>query len=351
VPFDIKQQASFTFMTDENGVFVSISPAIYYVLGYPPAELLGKSFVTIAARDSIERSAALLYQMLQGRQPFQGAAIGLACKDGQSLEAEISGRPVVERGQFHGYQGVVLAISQYVPPEAARGSDEHEGELLMDLVCHDIHNMNQAQIGYLELAMRSMDQDSPAYSYIEKCLAMVTSSSGLLRNVQKLQQISTGVRTLELVDIGSVLAEAVGQSASDNRRDLKINFTLEGEYKVMANALLKDAFLNILGNAIKHTTGPLIIDVHLKKFREGEMDYCQVTFDDNGPGIPDEMKRRLFNRYERGSTPASGKGLGLYLVRKLVEGYGGRVWGEDRVPGNHHQGSRFVIELPLAGRS
>ncbi len=74
-----------------------------------------------------------------------------------------------------------------------------------------------------------------------------------------------------------------------------------------------------------------------------------VTIDDNGPGIPDEMKRRLFNRFERGTTPTSGKGLGLYLVRKLVEGYGGHVWVEDRVQGDHSQGSRFVVVLPDAG--
>jgi PAS domain S-box-containing protein len=351
VPFDIKHQASFTFMTDESGVFVSISPAVYYVLGYQPAELLGKSFAAIATQDSIECSTALMYQMLQGRQPFQGVEVGLSCKDGRALETEISCRPVVERERFHGYQGVVLAISQYLPPEAARHREEREAELLLDLVCHDINNMNQAQIGYLEFALGAMDPDSIAYGCVEKCLAMMTRSSGLLRNVQKLQQISTGARTLELVDLGNVLAEAVGQSATENGREVKISFTLDGEYKVMANALLKDAFLNVLGNAIKHSSGPLAIDVRMKKVSEGGINFCQVAIADNGPGIPDEMKRRLFNRFERGSTPASGKGLGLYLVRKLIEGYGGRAWVEDCVPGDHRQGSRFVIALPLAGRS
>lgn len=348
MPFDIKQQDSFTFMTDENGAFISLSPAVFYVLGYQPAELLGKSFASIAAGDSHGRASAIMYQMLQGRLPLRGAEIGLACKDGRALETEISGRPVVERGLFHGYQGVVLAISEYLPPPRGPGRAEHEAELLLDLVCHDINNMNQAQMGYLEFAMETLGPDNPACGYIEKCLAMVTGSSGLLRNVQKLQQIGTGARTLEKVDVGSVLAEAVGQSSNGRDREIRINFTRDGEYRVMANALLKDAFLNILGNAIKHSTGFPVIDVSVEKVFEDGKNLCLVTIDDNGPGIPGEMRPRLFNRFERGTSPASGKGLGLYLVRMLIEGYGGHVWVEDRVPGDYRQGSRFIIALPLA---
>jgi PAS domain S-box-containing protein len=350
VPFDIKQQDSFTFTTDETGSFTSLSPAVYYVLGYQPEELLGKSFVSLATVDSHGRSSAIMYQMLQGRLQFSGNEIGLLCKDGRALETEISGRPIMELGLFRGYQGVVLAVSEYLLRQAAPRQGEHETELLLDLVCHDINNMNQTQLGYLEFAMGSMDPGNPAYGYLEKCLAMVIGSSGLLRNVQKLQQIDTGARTLEKIDLGSVLAEAIRQSSNGRSRDLLINFTLDFECQVMANALLKDAFLNVLGNAIKHNTRPPVIDVCVKKVTDGGKGLCLVIIDDNGPGIPDEMKRRLFNRFERGVTPASGKGLGLYLVRKLIEGYAGRVWVEDRVAGDHCQGSRFIIALPLVSR-
>jgi PAS domain S-box-containing protein len=348
VPFDIKHQASFTFMTDESGAFISLSPAVYYVLGYQPADLLGMSFKAIAARDSIERSSALLCQMLQSTQAFRGADIGLACKDGRTLGAEISCLPVYEHGEFHGYQGVVIAINEYLFPEEAPGTEEPDEELLLDLVCHDIHNMNQVQLGYMELALGSLDPASTAFGYLQKCQAMLTDSSELLRNVQKLQQLSTGARTLEIVDLGSILGEAVKQSLDGRGKEVEINFPRECEYKVMANALLKDAILNVLGNAIKHATGRPVIDVRVEKVAGGGANLCRVTVDDNGPGIPDTMKRRLFNRFEHGSTPASGKGLGLYLVRKLIEGYGGQVWVEDRVPGDHSRGSRFVIALPLA---
>ena len=51
----------------------------------------------------------------------------------------------------------------------------------------------------------------------------------------------------------------------------------------------------------------------------------------------------------KGSDKAKGMGLGLYLVKSLVDSYGGSVWVEDRVPGDHTQGARFVVMLPAAG--
>jgi signal transduction histidine kinase len=69
--------------------------------------------------------------------------------------------------------------------------------------------------------------------------------------------------------------------------------------------------------------------------------------DDNGPGIPDDMKERVFNRMQRGDTKASGSGLGLYLVKTLVDSYGGKVWVEDRVKGDYGKGARFMVMLPV----
>jgi signal transduction histidine kinase len=58
------------------------------------------------------------------------------------------------------------------------------------------------------------------------------------------------------------------------------------------------------------------------------------------------LKSIIFTRFQRGKSKASGRGLGLYLVKTLVEDFGGKVWVEDRMPGDSTKGSRFVILLP-----
>ena len=73
--------------------------------------------------------------------------------------------------------------------------------------------------------------------------------------------------------------------------------------------------------------------------------YYEVSVADDGPGIPDDMKGQLFRRFKGEGVKASGHGLGLYLVKTIVEDFGGRVRVEDRVPGDYTRGAKFVVLL------
>ncbi len=81
---------------------------------------------------------------------------------------------------------------------------------------------------------------------------------------------------------------------------------------------------------------------------KGRKKYYRVTVEDNGPGIPDELKNRLFMRFQGDQAKAIGKGLGLYLVRTLVHDFRGTIRVEDRVPGDYKKGAKFVVLLPAA---
>jgi PAS domain S-box-containing protein len=341
------QYDCFTFLTDESGVFTSLSPGVFHVLGYLPEELIGRSFTGIIASGEVQKSM-FVHTLLTGAQPFNSLEITLARKDGPVIETEVSGLPAADIGLARGCHGIVQAASgrQLTADETAPSVSQ--AELFLDLVCHDLNNMIQIEAGYLELARQSPDTGSEAGAYIERCLSVLGSSSSLIHNVQKLQQISTGPGTLETVDLGHILGDAVRAYEAAHDGDVVINYKPVHQCYVLANGLLKEVFLNIIGNAIKHSTGPPVIDVRVKETFESGKRYCIVAIEDNGPGIPDDLKARLFNRFQSGRTPTSGKGLGLYLVRKLIEGYHGNVYVEDRVPGDFSQGSRFVIMLPAA---
>ena len=112
---------------------------------------------------------------------------------------------------------------------------------------------------------------------------------------------------------------------------------------MQANELLRDVFVNLIGNAIKHSSGPALIKVTAEKDGHG---LCKVAVEDNGPGVPDDMKGRIFDRLRRGDTKAHGTGLGLNLVKALVDSYGGRVRVEDRAADDPTKAARFVVLLP-----
>jgi signal transduction histidine kinase len=117
----------------------------------------------------------------------------------------------------------------------------------------------------------------------------------------------------------------------------------------VANELIDEIFINLVENSIKHSPPdkPLVIDIVQSEVCEDRKEYHRISVEDNGPGVPDEVKEKLFARFYRGTTKTRGKGLGLYLIKTLVEDFNGKVWVEDRVPGDHSKGTKFVIMIPV----
>ena len=149
--------------------------------------------------------------------------------------------------------------------------------------------------------------------------------------------------------VGQVLFEVKYEAEFDRGRDITINYEPATGYDVRANELLKDVFSNIVENSIKHSPEdqPLSIAIGITSKTNG---YYDITIEDDGPGIPDMRKKELFDRLSQGKIMALRTGLGLGLVKTLVESYQGHIRVEDRIKGDYTQGCRFVIMLPAAGQ-
>ncbi|RLF72962.1 MAG: sensor histidine kinase, partial [Thermoplasmata archaeon] len=119
-----------------------------------------------------------------------------------------------------------------------------------------------------------------------------------------------------------------------------------GEYTIMCDFSILNIFENLFSNAIKHNDKERVkVKVSAKVVEEGLLRIC---VEDNGPGLPADMRERVFNRFDRGVKEGkiSGYGLGLSIVKLATERLGGRVWVEE---GEELGGTCFVIELPLKG--
>ncbi|WP_230742074.1 PAS domain S-box protein [Methanooceanicella nereidis] len=235
--------------------------------------------------------------------------------------------------------------------ELKRYQDELEkaktqAELYMDLMSHDINNMNQIGIGFLELALETQGIDENVKQLLLKPLDVLRNSSYLIQNVNKLQKAREGVIRKESVDLEKLLKEVISRYTHIARREVRIEYSSEQGCTVNANELLLDVFTNIISNSIRHSTGPLAIGVQMSKIQEGETEYCKVEIEDNGPGIPDDVKDRLFDRMRKREAKIAGKGLGLYLVKALIESFDGKILVEDRVKGDFSRGCKFIVLLP-----
>jgi signal transduction histidine kinase len=235
--------------------------------------------------------------------------------------------------------------------ESALKAAKADAELYVDLMGHDINNMNQISLGFLELAHNIIDMNGKLGEddvvLLNKAMDSLNNSSQLIDNVRKLQKEKMGMYRLEVIDVGAVIEDAAKQFHRIPDREIEINYSPDQHCLDNANGLLKDVFINLIGNAVKHSKGDLVINILMGEVIDDAKTYCCVDVEDNGPGIPDMLKTTLFDRLNLTTTRAKGKGFGLCLIKMLVDDYHGRFWVEDRVQGDHTKGARFVVMLPV----
>jgi signal transduction histidine kinase len=245
--------------------------------------------------------------------------------------------------------GAVTAMQDITPQRRL----EHEAidakqkmELYLDVLAHDVNNLNTAAAGYLQLYLAREEVTANGKRYLDNTGEMLMEIDALIENIRKLQALETMEGSRNLTDLSAVLMESISFVERIPGRDVRVEYRGVRKAMVMANELLKDLFDNLLNNAVKHSPDPVRIKVTVGKRLLEAREYYQVDVEDNGPGIPDEIKVKVFNRFQRGSSNAHGRGLGLHLVKKIVQEFGGTVWVEDSVSGDRTKGARFVVYLP-----
>ena len=225
----------------------------------------------------------------------------------------------------------------------------NRAEFYKDILSHDINNFLQSISLSTEYCLADFTSPNQLNKELSNILDQIKSSAQLISNVRLLSELEKSAPKLEKKEIYSTLREAielVNQSFPEREIDIKVQPST-GEVSVQANMFLLNVFSNILNNAIKYCQehkAEILIRIS-KKEEEGSR-YIRLEFIDNGIGIPDIRKKSIFQRAYTKDSSVSGMGIGLSLVRGILMSYHGKIWVEDKVPGNYQKGSKFIIQIP-----
>jgi two-component system, sensor histidine kinase len=234
---------------------------------------------------------------------------------------------------------------------AARDSAEEEknrAELYVDIMGHDINNLNQVTLTNLEFLADDPGLTDEDRKMLDHAINSVRGSAEIIENVHKIQRITGETLEVESVDLNDMILRCIQEAPRPGGKVVHVNYREHPGMFVRAVPLLKELFCNLISNAVKYSGQEVTIDIDPgEKIENGRKEYV-ISVADNGNGIPDDVKPRLFRRFARGTTKAHGKGLGLYIVKMLAERFGGSVKVEDRVPGDYGKGAKFVVTLPAA---
>lgn len=315
-----------------NGVIVVYDDDLTYLL-------VGPDVLPFSRRQSSEMVGKSVYELFGDVTGAELEPNLRATLDGepQSFDVEyddhihhIETRPAEIDGESYG-----VLVTQNVTPE--RHTTE-QLEVLNRILRHDIRNDIGILLGWAEMLENHLDEGGRSHLQRilksgEHILALTNTSRDVIEML-----VSGGDLERESISLQSTLGvELTMRQESFPDAEFKYEDACL-EHDVLANQLLASTFRNILNNAIQHNDKEHpVIEVTCK----ADADSVVVRIADNGPGIPEAHRETVFDAGRRGLA-SSGGGMGLYLVTKLITGYGGEVWIEDNDP----EGTVVGIRLP-----
>jgi PAS domain S-box-containing protein len=329
---------------NKDGRFMQVNQKFCDITGYSREELATLTVKDITYQPDMAREALLIKRLLAGELATFSREKRYVRKDGVIVWVNLTVTPIFHKGTLRYLMGITEDITERKRAEEELMSAKAQAELYVDLMGHDINNIHQAALGYLEL-FRDMPGDARE-EYLDNAMEALKRSTRLINNVRKLQKFQDDRMQAYDADMCSVLREVHKEYEVVTGKAITLNLNGCTDCRVHADDLLRDVFSNLVGNAVKHTGDQAHVSINLDMVSEEGLKYCRVGVEDDGPGVSDGSKKTLFNRSLKGTPRAKGMGLGLYIVKTLVESYGGRVWVEDRVAGDHTKGARFVVMLP-----
>ncbi|MBV8638027.1 MAG: HAMP domain-containing histidine kinase [Candidatus Eremiobacteraeota bacterium] len=213
---------------------------------------------------------------------------------------------------------------------------------LIAVLAHDIKGPLTSIVGFAELLEEGYLEGDAATDAARTIRSNAQRLATLANDVLALSRVEHGELEIadERVDLIKLLQEAIHAHASE--RDISLHHDVAEAFVRGDSERLRQVFDNLLRNAIKYSPNgePIRIDMR----RDGESYIASVT--DRGIGIPEDERERLFDRFSRGSNARrakiSGTGIGLFIVKMIVERHGGGVGVESKVG----EGSRFDVRLP-----
>ncbi len=220
---------------------------------------------------------------------------------------------------------------------------------MIRMTSHDLRNPLMVILGYTEIMLAELDPQSPQFEQVAEITRVTQRMLDTVSQLLSLEQIESTIRgTGELfcpLDLIQDVIASLSPLAARKGHTVTLHLPETRPRVRGAPALLREAFLNLVDNAIQYTDNGGRINVH------ASVDWERRRFDfaveDNGYGIPSHLQADLFKQFYRARQPGTeripGTGLGLSLVKATVEHHGGEVWFESTAG----VGSTFGFWLPL----
>lgn len=328
--------------------------AFEQLFGYGETEIAGRRIDEVLSTPDTRQEFSSLQREAQASRSSHMTTTRRK-KDGSFVEVDLHIVPLMIDGESIG------AYAIYRDLTAEREAERQVAEALRmktDFVSFVTHQLRTPLSGIkwmLELAQESADPEE-ANSYVKDARESADRLITLVNDLLDIARLESGKLqvSLEPVDLGGMTTGVLGDIATlvrDKGHTLAVTGT-DTIPPVSADAqLVRQVVLNLLSNAVKYTPPGGTVSVAMTREDHGGAGRVRWSVTDTGIGIPAEAQERLFEKFFRAANSVTmdteGTGLGLYLVRLIVERLGGRVG----CTSQEGKGTTFWFTVPVSGEA
>lgn len=334
--------------TDEFGRITRINPTGLYLLGYDASELIGAWFPKKIVSVGFDDSPINLIDRPITKAFLTGKSISdkfyYLRKDGSKLPVSITVSPILLDGKPLGAIGVFRDIT--LEQEVDRMKSE-----FISLASHQLRTPLSAIKTYTHMLFDGYmgELNSAQKSSLNTIIGASDRMNELISTLLNITRMESGTiaLTMKPVRVDIIAKEVVKElGLMAGSKSIKLATEVRPAAGITATTdplILKEIITNLVSNAIKYTPEKGSVDIRLSK-RAGNF-HAKII--DNGWGIPQFAQDQIFSKFFRAHNivkrETTGTGLGLYLVKGLVDALGGRIWFNSE----EGKGTVFTISLPI----
>lgn len=337
-------------VTDSKGLVELINQRAEEMVGWRLSEVVGKRWFEIAPLvdengDMIPPEKRATQKVLATGQTISNDKYFYIRRDGTKFPVWTTAAPVFFNNKITG----VIAVFRNIQREREVENAKSE---FVSLASHQLRTPLSAIKWFAEMLINgdAGELNSAQLEYVDNIAKSNERMIDLVNSLLNISRIESGRIIIDpsMTDLVALVKDVIAEMQSTiNDKHIKLVFDAPGNLSpvMLDPKLIRHVYMNLLTNAVKYTRDGGEVVVFISK--KGDELVSQVS--DNGYGIPEEDKARIFQKFFRATNIAkietNGTGLGLYLVKTVIESSGGRIWFESI----ENKGTTFWFTLPMSG--
>lgn len=332
-------------MTDPDAKIIYANAAARKITGYSISEMIGNNPRLWGAQMPLDFYKNMWKTIKEDKKNFTGEITNRR-KGGELYQAEIKISPILDlNGNVLFFVGIERDITEIKRIDRAKSE-------FVSLASHQLRTPLSAINWYSEMLL---DRDSGPINdkqkdYLEEIYHSSKRMSNLVGELLNVSRIELGTFAIQpeptdIVAIASSVIDEISHGTAGQKKKIVEDYDKNMGLINLDHDLMRIILQNLLSNSVKYTSDGGIITLAIKK--SGSRMFISVT--DNGYGIPISQQPRIFERFFRADNvrdkDTDGTGLGLYMVKEIVERSGGKIW----FTSQENKETAFYISIPLEG--